>query len=117
MFGIFGFNEQRIMENKKPLVSIEVTVTYPIYYEDQFVKFQNNPGSIIKADLYANCEGELYLGDVPSGGGYVTLTVPLQEYMNCLSFNRTLKINANMPYNNDIRNALNNIENFYGIRL
>lgn len=117
MLGIFGFNEHRIMENKKPLAKIEVTVTTPIYYEDQFVKFRNSTGNIIKADIYANCEGELYLGDVPSGGGYVTLTVPLQQYMNHLQFNRTLKIYANMPYSDNIRDALNNIENFYGIRL
>ena len=114
---IFGLNERRILENRKPLVRIAVEVVEMFRYEDRHIAVNFNKGNVYNVDIYANGEADMNLGDFPDGGGYVSLIVPLSQYKNYVRPVKLVKIFASTPYSEEISRALNFLSNMYGFRL
>ena len=113
--GLFGYNEEKILRNRKPLVKVEVEVSEPIVYSDTHYETSLNRGTRVQVMIYADGEADLSFGDIDTGGGFVEASAPLKMYRGQVRPVRVLNIYANQPYSPPIREALNRLNQIYNL--
>lgn len=115
MEGVFGYNEDTILRNRKPLLIVEVEIINPIEYQDEYCRANFNVGDLKEVLIYADGGADLNLGRVGVAGGFIEVSAPLNNYKGCTRPVRVLKVLANYPYSQSIRWALDNLNSIYNL--